>query len=125
MEPLNVDEMVAAKAEVLDETLSFVFRGATFNLPPIREVTYSQFEQLDVNVKEGITAILGAQAEKFWEFDPTAVEVVVVHDALLTLFTGALVGESGASTSSSRKRGGSSRRPSRAPTRTSAQATSA
>lgn len=120
----NLDELAAARAEALADGETFTFRDTEFTLPPPGEFTWSDLELLDADLRAGLTKLLGGMADKFWEFEPTIVEVSVLRDQLIEQLSGAMVGESSASHSSSNRAGRRARQRSQDRTQASAKAPS-
>jgi hypothetical protein len=111
VEPFDLDA-VSAKAEATGDGPRFTFRGTEFSCLPISEFRYTTLELLDSNLREGLTELLGPQAEKFWAFQPMVLEVITLKEELVARYGGALAGESAASRASSKKSSGRSRQPS-------------
>lgn len=124
MEPFDLDALASAKAEALDEGLAFTFHGTEFTCPPVGEFAWDTLERLDENLRAGLSDLLGAQADKFWEFQPSVVEVWALRDELIQRYAGAIAGESAASPVSGNRASRRSRQRSPKPTQASAKAPS-
>lgn len=125
MEPFDLDAAAALRAEATGEGPQFTFRGVSFTMIPLGEMDWSLLELLDANMRQGLTALLGGQADKFWELKPTVIEVMTLREEMIARYGGGLAGESEASSTSSVRTAKRSKQPSPRTSRPSAAATSA
>jgi hypothetical protein len=112
----RLEAAVRAKAEAAGEGPTYELRGTTFTFPALADVAFSHLELLEQHVRPGLTALLDGQAEKFWEMEPSALEVLSLRDLIVDDYTGMLAGESPASRATSKRTSKRSRQPSSAST---------
>lgn len=114
----DVDEARAARMAARGEQEdSFRYGGASFSIPP--EMPLDAAEALaDGNARTFMAVILDGQVDKFWEMRPSLYDVRDLITWLSdTVYAIGEPGESSASSATSGKTGGRSRRPSNANTK--------
>lgn len=113
---LDLDKARAARLETKGEGHTFTFEGVVFALPA--EMPYAAAEAMALgNFRAALTEMLNGTSEKFFELDPTTDDIEALTSGMVEMYApGASLGESSASSPSSKRGSTKPRQPSSATT---------